>query len=200
MELRPLVPGDYQVKITSQEDPILGIWRGGSLLAWSPDFESMCVSKSDYEELGSNSLSTPLFPLSIIIIGVLGNPFENLCFSKFMAWEDHMSQKFGRVSVTHQFLLVLDHEILLRNLSLIHVIEMKGGSKLQDDQNAGPLEFLLVEGNKMNLSIRLKPSSFIFRQREQIGNPSSPHTYSTLSISVNVKIFTVEKSPNPSLV
>ncbi|XP_042437907.1 actin-related protein 6-like [Zingiber officinale] len=53
MELRPLVPGDYQVKITSQEDPILGIWRGGSLLAWSPDFEPMCVSKSDYEELGS---------------------------------------------------------------------------------------------------------------------------------------------------
>ncbi|XP_042434765.1 actin-related protein 6-like isoform X2 [Zingiber officinale] len=53
MELRPLVPDDYQVKITSQEDPILGIWRGGSLLASSPDFESMCVSKSDYEELGS---------------------------------------------------------------------------------------------------------------------------------------------------
>ncbi|KAF2318067.1 hypothetical protein GH714_041406 [Hevea brasiliensis] len=53
MELRPLVPDEYQVKITTQEDPILGVWRGGSLLASSPDFEAMCVTKSEYEELGS---------------------------------------------------------------------------------------------------------------------------------------------------
>lgn len=53
MELRPLVPDEYQVKITTQEDPILGVWRGGSLLASSPDFETMCVTKADYEELGS---------------------------------------------------------------------------------------------------------------------------------------------------
>ncbi|KAL5697952.1 peptidylprolyl isomerase [Ranunculus cassubicifolius] len=52
-ELRPLVPDEYQVKIKTQEDPILGVWRGGSLLASSPDFESMCVTKSEYEELGS---------------------------------------------------------------------------------------------------------------------------------------------------
>ncbi|XP_077211220.1 actin-related protein 6 isoform X2 [Tasmannia lanceolata] len=52
-ELRPLVRDDYQVKITTQEDPIRGVWRGGSLLASSPDFESMCVTKSEYEELGS---------------------------------------------------------------------------------------------------------------------------------------------------
>ncbi|KAL1294270.1 hypothetical protein AAHE18_19G130300 [Arachis hypogaea] len=52
-ELRPLVPDDYHVKITTQEDPILGGWRGGSLLASSPDFEAMCVTKSEYEELGS---------------------------------------------------------------------------------------------------------------------------------------------------
>ncbi|KAL9224440.1 hypothetical protein vseg_000470 [Gypsophila vaccaria] len=52
-ELRPLVPDDYQVKITTQEDPILGVWRGGSLLASSPDFETMCVTKFDYEEEGS---------------------------------------------------------------------------------------------------------------------------------------------------
>lgn len=32
---------------------IKGAWRGGSLLASSPDFESMCVTKSEYEELGS---------------------------------------------------------------------------------------------------------------------------------------------------
>lgn len=53
MELRPLVPDNYQVKITTQEDPILGVWRGGSLLASSPDFEAMCITKSEYEELGS---------------------------------------------------------------------------------------------------------------------------------------------------
>ncbi|ONK76649.1 uncharacterized protein A4U43_C03F30530 [Asparagus officinalis] len=52
-ELRPLVRDDYQLKITTQEDCIKGVWRGGSLLASSPDFESMCVTKSEYEELGS---------------------------------------------------------------------------------------------------------------------------------------------------
>lgn len=53
IELRPLVRDDYRVKITTQEDPILGVWRGGSLLASSPDFESMCITKSEYEEIGS---------------------------------------------------------------------------------------------------------------------------------------------------
>ncbi|ESQ29853.1 hypothetical protein EUTSA_v10011531mg [Eutrema salsugineum] len=52
-ELRPLVPDHFDLKITTQEDPILGVWRGGSLLASSPDFESMCVTKAEYEELGS---------------------------------------------------------------------------------------------------------------------------------------------------
>ncbi|XAR66875.1 hypothetical protein NMG60_11013243, partial [Bertholletia excelsa] len=52
-ELRPLVPDNYRVTITTQENPILGVWRGGSLLASSPDFEAMCVTKADYEELGS---------------------------------------------------------------------------------------------------------------------------------------------------
>ncbi|KAJ6810765.1 actin-like protein arp6 isoform X1 [Iris pallida] len=53
MELRPLISDDYQVKITTQEDPIKGVWRGGSLLASSPDFESMCITKAEYEEMGS---------------------------------------------------------------------------------------------------------------------------------------------------
>ncbi|KAF5749625.1 hypothetical protein HS088_TW04G01595 [Tripterygium wilfordii] len=52
-DLRPLVPDNYHVKITTQEDPILGVWRGGSLLASTPDFEGMCVTKSEYEEHGS---------------------------------------------------------------------------------------------------------------------------------------------------
>lgn len=29
------------------------MWRGGSLLASSPDFKAMCVTKAEYEELGS---------------------------------------------------------------------------------------------------------------------------------------------------
>ncbi|KAL2929638.1 Actin-related protein 6 [Bienertia sinuspersici] len=60
-ELRPLVPDDYHVKITTQEDPILGVWRGGSLLASSPDFESMCATKAEYEEQGSARCSRRFF-------------------------------------------------------------------------------------------------------------------------------------------
>ncbi|XP_074274002.1 actin-related protein 6 [Silene latifolia] len=60
-ELRPLVPDDYQVKITTQEDPILGVWRGGSLLASSPDFETMCATKFEYEEEGSARCSRRFF-------------------------------------------------------------------------------------------------------------------------------------------
>ncbi|TVU01312.1 hypothetical protein EJB05_53220 [Eragrostis curvula] len=52
-ELRPLVPDDYELKIFRQENPILGVWRGGSILASSPDFESTCITKSEYEEMGS---------------------------------------------------------------------------------------------------------------------------------------------------
>jgi actin-related protein len=33
--------------------PILAPWRGGSLLAARPDFESCSVTKAEYEELGS---------------------------------------------------------------------------------------------------------------------------------------------------
>lgn len=60
-ELRPLVPDDYHVKITTQEDPILGVWRGGSLLASSTDFEKMCATKAEYEEQGSARCSRRFF-------------------------------------------------------------------------------------------------------------------------------------------
>ncbi|GAB2211963.1 hypothetical protein Droror1_Dr00025303 [Drosera rotundifolia] len=60
-ELRPLVPDAYKVKITTQEDPILGVWRGGSLLASSPEFEAMCVTKAFYEEQGSTRCSRRFF-------------------------------------------------------------------------------------------------------------------------------------------
>ncbi|KAJ3671210.1 hypothetical protein LUZ60_008636 [Juncus effusus] len=52
-ELRPLVPDNYKVKIRSQEDAMVGVWKGGSVLGSSPEFESMCVTKSEYEEMGS---------------------------------------------------------------------------------------------------------------------------------------------------
>ncbi|KAL6552343.1 Actin-related protein 6 [Orobanche hederae] len=38
---------------TTQEDPRLSVWRGGSFLASSPDFGTLCVTKAEYEELRS---------------------------------------------------------------------------------------------------------------------------------------------------
>ena len=45
--------------------PILGVWRGGSLLASSPDFESMCTTKAEYEEQGSERCSRRFFQWNI---------------------------------------------------------------------------------------------------------------------------------------
>ncbi|GJY94251.1 actin-related protein 6 [Tanacetum coccineum] len=44
-EMRPLVPDVYQSHVRRLQ--------GGSLLASSPDFDAMCVTKAEYEELGS---------------------------------------------------------------------------------------------------------------------------------------------------
>ncbi|XVE98355.1 hypothetical protein REPUB_Repub03eG0099300 [Reevesia pubescens] len=68
-DLRPLVPDDYQVNITTQEDPILGVWRGGSLLASSPQFESMCVTKAslDLLDVGGDSFIEYLRSRSILL-------------------------------------------------------------------------------------------------------------------------------------
>ncbi|EPS64546.1 hypothetical protein M569_10234 [Genlisea aurea] len=53
-EIRGLVPDEYRVNVITQEDPIVGVWRGGSLLGSSPEFEAMCVTRSEYEEVGSS--------------------------------------------------------------------------------------------------------------------------------------------------
>lgn len=53
LDLRPLVPAEYDLNIHAVDDPIVAPWRGGSLLAASSDFESCSVTKAEYEELGS---------------------------------------------------------------------------------------------------------------------------------------------------
>lgn len=53
LELRPLVPIEYELKMHSMDDPILAPWRGGSLLATSSEFEGISVTRAEYEELGS---------------------------------------------------------------------------------------------------------------------------------------------------
>ncbi|KAJ7294328.1 hypothetical protein O6H91_10G109500 [Diphasiastrum complanatum] len=53
LELRPLIPDEFDVHVTLTDSPITACWRGGSLLAASPDFGDCLVSKRDYEEQGS---------------------------------------------------------------------------------------------------------------------------------------------------
>nr|QBK96588.1 actin-related protein 6 [Huperzia serrata] len=53
LELRPLVPDEFDVHVTLTDSPITSCWRGGSLLAASPEFGDCLVSKRDYEEQGS---------------------------------------------------------------------------------------------------------------------------------------------------
>ncbi|GJS07357.1 actin-related protein 6 [Tanacetum coccineum] len=42
----------HHLHLVLYESLMLGVWQGGSLLASSPDFDAMCVTKAEYEELG----------------------------------------------------------------------------------------------------------------------------------------------------
>lgn len=53
LELRPMVPAEYDLNVHAVDDPIVAPWRGGSLMAASADFESCSVTRAEYEELGS---------------------------------------------------------------------------------------------------------------------------------------------------
>jgi actin-related protein 6 len=46
---------------------ILGAWRGGSILTYRSDFESMYITKSEYEEVESSQ---------IFLLGVVGQQFN----------------------------------------------------------------------------------------------------------------------------
>ncbi|MCO5611728.1 hypothetical protein L7F22_065986 [Adiantum nelumboides] len=53
LELRPMVPAEYNLNIHAVDDPIVAPWRGGSLFASSEEFESCSITRGEYEELGS---------------------------------------------------------------------------------------------------------------------------------------------------
>eukprot|EP00271_Cylindrocystis_brebissonii_P004517 TRINITY_DN16211_c0_g1_i1.p1 TRINITY_DN16211_c0_g1~~TRINITY_DN16211_c0_g1_i1.p1 ORF type:complete len:478 (-),score=75.71 TRINITY_DN16211_c0_g1_i1:438-1871(-) len=53
MELRPLVPDEYDLGVHQLDSPHLSVWRGGSIFSQRPAFQSRLVRKRDYEEIGS---------------------------------------------------------------------------------------------------------------------------------------------------
>lgn len=52
-ELRKLLLDSQEIHVESMPCPELAAFRGGSLLAASPVFESVCVSKWEWQEYGS---------------------------------------------------------------------------------------------------------------------------------------------------
>jgi actin-related protein len=53
-ELFPLLPGKAEIKIVQSKiaDRAISSWIGGSIVATTPDFASLCLAKSKYEEEG----------------------------------------------------------------------------------------------------------------------------------------------------
>ncbi|XP_026168310.1 actin-related protein 6 [Mastacembelus armatus] len=51
-ELRSLVPAHLPVSVLLPANPICYSWEGGKLLAHSPDYDEMVVTREDYEENG----------------------------------------------------------------------------------------------------------------------------------------------------
>lgn len=51
-ELRPLVPDDYDMRVTMPEDPITMAWHGMNDFVTSGEFASVAVTKAQYEEQG----------------------------------------------------------------------------------------------------------------------------------------------------
>lgn len=48
-ELRPLVPDDFGLAVRAAADPATAAWRGGALLASSPDFWGRAVGRAEWE-------------------------------------------------------------------------------------------------------------------------------------------------------
>ncbi|CAJ0891456.1 6940_t:CDS:10, partial [Entrophospora sp. SA101] len=53
-DLRVLAPSDYEIKIGIPDNPITYAWHGGSKFAKTNEFKDMSVTKSEYDEHGSN--------------------------------------------------------------------------------------------------------------------------------------------------
>lgn len=56
-ELRPLVPDDYELNIYLAEDPALCAWQGGALLAASPLYGQLAVTRQTWRQHGAEALS-----------------------------------------------------------------------------------------------------------------------------------------------
>lgn len=50
-------------KLSAVPDCSLSAWRGGSVLASMSNFESMCVSKQEYEEFGGAAIHQVMGPI-----------------------------------------------------------------------------------------------------------------------------------------
>ncbi|KAN0006697.1 hypothetical protein ACTFIU_003413 [Dictyostelium citrinum] len=61
LELRKLVPEQYNINIFQPQDPILSPLYGGIRLAQQPDYLKNSVSKQDYEEYGYNYCNKKFF-------------------------------------------------------------------------------------------------------------------------------------------
>ncbi|XP_034736206.1 actin-related protein 6-like [Etheostoma cragini] len=51
-ELRSLAPAHLPVSVLQPANPICYPWEGGKLLAHSPDYDEIVVTREDYEENG----------------------------------------------------------------------------------------------------------------------------------------------------
>ena len=61
MEMKHLAASDNQVKVLSPSDRKYSAWRGGSYLASSDHFQSMCIAKADYDEVGPTIIHRKCF-------------------------------------------------------------------------------------------------------------------------------------------
>ncbi|PRW33824.1 Actin-related 6 [Chlorella sorokiniana] len=56
-ELRPLVPDDYELAIYLADDPVLCAWRGAALLAASPSYPRLAVTRQEWRSRGTAALA-----------------------------------------------------------------------------------------------------------------------------------------------
>ncbi len=53
-EILKLAPSTMKIKVISPLDRKYSVWVGGSILASSPSFKTMWITKEEYEEVGAS--------------------------------------------------------------------------------------------------------------------------------------------------
>lgn len=51
-ELQKVTPSSFKIKIWGQTDRKIMAWTGGAIFSQLPAFQTMCITKADYEEAG----------------------------------------------------------------------------------------------------------------------------------------------------